>query len=105
MREKRRYVLVEQAEPVVKADQERFAEQLNGELMRVIGEIDFPLVNPKIMKFVDEKLFIVRTSLEGQGKMVLALSLIKSVGGKETAFYTLKSSGTIRTLDDFTKSV
>ena len=104
MRDKRRYILVESAEGIAGAEQDAFAEALYGELLKAVGEINYPSVNPKIMKFVDGKRFIIRSSLSGQDTLVLALSLIKSLNGNETAFYTLKSSGTIKTLDDLTEN-
>jgi RNase P/RNase MRP subunit POP5 len=47
---------------------------------------------------VDESRFVIKSSLEGTGKLILAFALIKKVGETETAFYTLKSSGTIKAL-------
>lgn len=95
IRDKRRYLLVETAEPLGDADTER---ALYKELIRVIGEEEYPIVNPRFVKAIDSQHFIIRSSAEGQGKLVLALAFMRAMNGKPNAFYTLGASGTIRAL-------
>ncbi|MDE1810686.1 MAG: Rpp14/Pop5 family protein [Candidatus Micrarchaeota archaeon] len=97
MRDKRRYVVVESYNAVDNPD--LFQRRLIAALLQVAGEANLFRLNPKIVKFVDERRFIVRTSLEGMRQLVLALSFITSIDGKEAAFYTLGSSGTILAIE------
>ncbi len=88
MRTKHRYLLVESASHFRK-------EALQDELLRAIGT-DYHVVNPRILDVRGKT--VIRCSLAGMGKLIVALALIKSVDGKENALYTIKASGTIRAL-------
>ncbi len=97
MRDKRRYVLVETSSRI-EDDEKTFSYNLYRELIRCIGESDYHKVNPRMMKIVDDTSFVIKSDLKGTGNLILALSFIKRLNNKETAFYTIKSSGTIRAL-------
>ena len=97
MRDKRRYLIVESYNAVDNPD--LFQRRLMGALLQVVGESSFFKLNPKVMKMVDERRFIIRTSLEGMRHLVLALSFITRLDGAEAAFYTLGASGTILALE------
>ncbi len=98
MRRKIRYILTESAKPVTESDRPQFEQQLYRAMLHSIGELSYHRTNPKIMKFIDDKRFILRCSLDGYTNALLALSIIKKLDVKEAAFYTLKSSGTIKAL-------
>ncbi len=98
MRRKIRYILTESAKPILEGDRSQFEYQLYRAMLHAIGELNYHKTNPKIIKFVDERSFILRCSLEGYKEALLALAIIKKLEDKETAFYTLKSSGTIKAL-------
>lgn len=88
MRTKHRYVLVESSSYARR-------EALQSELLRVMGT-DYHVANPKVLDVRGK--MVIRCSLAGVGKLIAALALVKSVDGRENAFYTLKESGTIRAL-------
>jgi len=98
MRRKIRYVLVESVAPIPEADRPQFEYQLYRALLRAIGEISYHKSNPKIIKFIGANTLVLRCNLEGYRSTLLALSFIKKLDEKEAAFYTLKSSGTIKAL-------
>ncbi len=98
MKVKRRYLLVECATPVVEKERALFERKLSSALLAQIGAMHYPGVNPKITGFVNERRFVMRASLEGHKELALALAMIKKLDSTETAFYTLKSSGTIKAL-------
>ncbi len=98
MREKRRYITVESGYAVTEQEREEFATALRISLMRCIGESNFHRANPRILEFLSDKTFIMRTSLAGCGQVIAALALVKKVGGRDAYFYTLGASGTIRAL-------
>ncbi|MCL4411473.1 Rpp14/Pop5 family protein [Candidatus Marsarchaeota archaeon] len=104
MREKRRYVLVETSTPV-RGDQDEFKKRLYISLMDCAGQLGYHRINPHVIGFVGSDMFILRASLEGTPSMVAALAMVKSVAGSEMAFYTLKSSGTLRALRDYAKTL
>lgn len=97
MREKQRYLLVETSAPM-DGDERALSDRLEKELIRCIGEMNYHKVNPKLMKILGNNRFIMKASLEGIGQLILAFSLIKRIDGTEAAFYTLRTSGTIKTL-------
>ncbi len=97
MRDKKRYLLVETSSGFSMSERD-LASALYKEIIQCIGESDYHKVNPRLTKIIDDNKFIIKSSLEGTSKLVLAFALIKRLNGTETAFYTLKSSGTIRAL-------
>ncbi len=97
MRDKHRYLLVE-ASSAVREDDREFGPALYRELSRCVGEANMHRVNLKYVKQVDQKTFVLKSSLDGARDLVLALALVKRVNGADIAFYTLKSSGTIKAL-------
>ncbi|MCL5429893.1 MAG: Rpp14/Pop5 family protein [Candidatus Marsarchaeota archaeon] len=101
MRDKQRYVLVEMADmegPEKDVNENEFWISFSRELMKCVGEANYHKINPKFVKSVNKKAFVVRSSLEGTSDFVLATSLMKRLDNSDAAFYTLKSSGTIRAL-------
>ena len=97
MRDKKRYLLVETTAKI-EGDPKSFGAMLYREIIRCIGESSYHRVNPRLVKLIGENHFIIKSSLEGTGQLILALALIKRIGDTDTAFYTLKSSGTIKAL-------
>jgi len=98
MRPKSRYILVESSVQIEAANAQQFERQLYEALLRSIGELSYHEANPRIMKFLNERQFILKCGLQGYKSTILALSMIKRLEGAEIAFYTIKSSGTIRAL-------
>ncbi len=101
MRDKHRYVLVESGIAIPESERDDFAFGLRNALLHCIGESNYHRANPKIMEFAAQNRFIIRSSLWGCGQLVAALALIKKVNGNDAYFYTLRSSGTIRSVADF----
>jgi RNase P/RNase MRP subunit POP5 len=99
MRDKRRYILVACTKKISDGERKEFERALHSELIRQIGEMEYFMANPKIMKFVGEDSFIIRTGLRKYGSMIVALALTKNVGGRDMGLHTLRSSGTIRALE------
>ena len=104
MREKHRYILVE-ASSQLDADEKRFATSLQRELLRCVGELSYHTINPKFVKFEEGQRFVLKSSLEGAEKLVLALAMVKRIDSTEMGLYTLRSSGTIRALEAWLEGV
>jgi RNase P/RNase MRP subunit POP5 len=98
MKTKRRYLLVECATAIEERGRAQFERGLFKALLEQMGVLHYQSANPKMVGFVDAHRFVLRASLEGHKEMALALAMIKNLEGAETAFYTLKSSGTIKAL-------
>jgi RNase P/RNase MRP subunit POP5 len=98
MKDKHRYIMVEASVPLI-GDEKEFFYALTKEISRCVGEANLHKVNPKLMKFTDSQHMVIKSSLQGVHDLILSLALIKRVNGNEMAFYTLKSSGTIKALE------
>lgn len=98
MRDKRRYLLVESAIEFSESSRRDLEQELYRELLHNIGEVNYFKANPKIIKYIDNKRFILKCSLEKYRETTLALTFIKRLNGKEAGFYTLNASGTIKAL-------
>jgi RNase P/RNase MRP subunit POP5 len=96
MRTKRRYIIVECLPDL--AYIKDFDRELAGGMLSVIGQIRFHKSNPRVIQVMDGTHFILKVDLEGYEDSVLSLTMLKRLAGKECAFYTLKSSGTLKAL-------
>ena len=94
---KRRYILVEASRGFDITDGQNWTD-LKGELYRFLGEKQYMESNLFPLKQLDDKRFIVRVSRGAEKHAILALSFVKKIGPSEIGFYTLKTSGTIRSL-------
>lgn len=92
MREKHRYILVDSTESM-----EGMENKLYNQLFYTIGSSEYSNVNPKII-FARGRSVLIKCSLQGFSRLVLALTFIKSIDKMPIAFYTIKTSGTIRAL-------
>jgi len=96
MKNKIRYVLIESLSEI--KNESAFWRFLNQELLKFIGELNYSNVNPRFMGLVDKKRFVIGSDLNGVDILVASLALIKNIDREETAFYTLKTSGTLKAL-------
>ena len=101
MRDKRRYILIESGMGVAEAERGDFSIVLYNALLHSVGESNYHRVNPKMVKFISDRRFVLRAGLAGSGQLVAALGLLKKINGKDCYFYTLKTSGTIKALSSF----
>ncbi|MDE1761652.1 MAG: Rpp14/Pop5 family protein [Candidatus Micrarchaeota archaeon] len=97
LKRKSRYLLVEASRDVDMQDKQAWGS-LRSEMLAFLGESRYVSANPFLMSQLDPRRFIIRVGRGSEREMVLALAFIKSMGGKETGFYTLKISGTIKSL-------
>jgi RNase P/RNase MRP subunit POP5 len=98
MREKHRYILVQSTAEIDMQSRHTFEHELFKELLHNIGEVSYYRANPKIMKYLDNRKFILKCNLVKYKETLLALTFIKSINKKEMGFYTLNASGTIKAL-------
>jgi RNase P/RNase MRP subunit POP5 len=98
IRDKRRYLTIVSSRPILDSDRGPFEAQFYSALMAQLGESEYFKANPKIMKFSGRDRFVLRVSLDRYEQSIVAVTFVKSMGGKPIGFYTTKSSGTIKAL-------
>lgn len=94
---KSRYVLVEASRPVLL--EREGADELSRRLISVLGELSFSAANPRVAKRYDETTFAMKATRATEGHLILALAFITEFSGSPIRFYTLRTSGTIASLN------
>ncbi len=97
MKQKYRYLLIESSLEI--EDRHRFTSRLFNELINIIG-LNYYKVNPKIVSFIDQNKFIIKGSNSNINFLILAFTFIKELDNNPIYFYTLKSSGTIKSIKE-----
>lgn len=100
IREKHRYLLVEYNSEMPQ-DKAAFSKALHREIMSCFGQLHYFKGSFRIMEFPGSNFFIIRSSLNEYENLIRALALIKKLEGNDAAFYTLRSSGTIKALKQY----
>ncbi len=98
MRDKRRYIMVRSTREIAPAEAGEFEQGLYRELIRQLGEMRYHTANPKLVRFVDSRRFILRVGLAMYPDSIAALAFIKRVNDATLGLHTLAASGTIRAL-------
>lgn len=98
LKRKYRYVL---AESTVSADlmDRRGSRAFCDSLLGIMGEKAYADADPRVV-WQDGSMFIMKVNRNSEKSIILALSFLKSLSGQRAGFYTLKTSGTIRSLKD-----
>jgi RNase P/RNase MRP subunit POP5 len=96
-RRKLRYVLVE-ASGEIDVNDAYTAEKLKRGIQSFMGQLPYFKANPQISAQLDGRTFILSMNRGYDRNVVLALAFVKSLDGKKIGFYTLKTSGTIKSL-------
>ena len=109
MRDKKRYVMLrftislKQLMNSTDIDMKLLSRMVNRELIFKIGELHYADSNPKAAAILDDRTIIYKTLLKGHDDFIEGLSIIKRINGIDLGIYTIKESGTIKTLKDFYK--
>ncbi len=102
-RYKNRYILVESSAPINTQDKQTSSSFLSA-MHKQVGEMGHAEMNPKPAYQYNPNVFIIRVNRGSERKAILALSFVKDVNGSKIGFYTIKMSGTIRTLIEYCKN-
>ena len=94
---KHRYLLIEASEPIDMGQRDSQAA-LENALLRQLGELKFYEANPKVALQLSENVFVLKTNRNYDRNVVLATAFIKKLASREMGLYTIKTSGTIRSL-------
>jgi len=101
---KNRYILVETSSPIDLSNR-RIFEAVATKLKTYLGEQVFIESNPQIISKLDENNFIMKVTRGTEKQLFLALSFLKGVNDREIGFYTIKTSGTVRSIKDYFNSL
>lgn len=96
-RRKLRYVLVEASEGINVKDP-TMAESLKRGVQNFLGQLPYFKANPQVAAQLSDRTFVLSVNRGYERSVVLALAFVKDLGGRRLGFYTLKTSGTIRSL-------
>lgn len=100
LRRKTRHILVE-ATSEINVDDKRVEESLRKELLNFMGEATYLKSSPQITAKLSGNVFIISTNRGYEKSIILAISFIKNLDNKRIGFYTIKTSGTIKSLKDY----
>ncbi len=98
-RRKMRYLMVEASESVAMNDPKRI-DMLKRELLSFLGELPYFKANPQVAAQLNDKVFIISANRGYERNIALGLAFAKKLDGRKVGFYTIRTSGTIRSLKD-----
>lgn len=101
---KSRYLLVEASGPLGTSDKD-LAHLLGSEIAKYVGEQIYTNANPYVMAQLDNKNFVLRVGRGTERQVTLALAFVKKFNDREIGFYTLKTSGTMRSIKEYFRSL
>lgn len=96
-RKKLRYILVEASGEVNMEDARSF-DSLKSQMSSFLGHLPYFKANPQIAGQWSDRVFVMKVNRGYERNAILALSFIKNLDGKKVGFYTIRSSGTIRSI-------
>jgi RNase P/RNase MRP subunit POP5 len=102
LKRKYRYVLVLASREI---DAMRASNGINAELMRFMGEISFSNANPRIVAQYTPKLLVFKINRGFEDQLILALSFVKEIAGNKIGLWSIKTSGTIKSLLLYSKHI
>jgi RNase P/RNase MRP subunit POP5 len=96
-RKKLRYILVE-ASGEVNMEDSRLFDSLRDQMSAFLGHLPYFKANPQIAAQWSRSTFVMKVNRGYERDVMLAFSFIKNLDGKGVGFYTIKTSGTIRSI-------
>jgi RNase P/RNase MRP subunit POP5 len=103
-RKKTRYVMVEANDRVYMNDHE-IQEALKESMKAFLGELPYFKANPQVAAVLSDKIFVLSVNRGFERNVALALSFVKNLSGRRVGFYTIRTSGTIRSIKDAFRSI
>lgn len=98
IKKKNRYLLVMSSDDIDAASQ---GKAIGKEMMQFMGELHYSQANPRIMAQYNSRMFAIQSSRGHEKQVMLALSFVKNLNGRKIGLYTIKTSGSIKTLENF----
>lgn len=99
LKRKTRYILVEASGDI---DLEARRTGFEEELLDFLGEFAYSYANPRAIRQYNKRVFSLRVNRGFEAQVILSLSFLRGEDRK-MGFYTIKTSGTLKTLADYVK--
>ncbi len=99
-KKKLRYILVESSGALNFSGLEA-AESLRKAMLGFMGQLHYFRANPKVVSHLGGSAFILSTNRGYEKSAILALSFIRNIGGEKVGLYTIRTSGTVRSLKSY----
>lgn len=101
---KNRYILVESTAPL-DIRNPAVSQGLGTALDLQLGQIGRMESSPKPVFQYNQHAFIIRVNRGFERRLMLATAMVKEINGQRIGLYTIKTSGTIRTLIEHCKKI
>ena len=98
-RRKVRYLMVEASGHVAMNDPQK-VDALKRELFSFLGELPYFKANPQVAAQLNDNVFVISVNRGYERNTALALAFAKRLDGRKIGFYTIKTSGTIRSIKE-----
>lgn len=102
LRKKHRYILVLSSRAI---DANLFWKEIAREIMRFMGELSYSQSNPRMAAQYSPRLFVIQTRRSYERQVMLALAFVRQLNEGKIGMFTIKSSGTIRSLSEYSDAV
>lgn len=102
LKKKYRYVLIMASRELNAAQDQNV---INSELIRFVGETAYSQINPRIVAQYGDRMFVIKTYRGFEKQLILALSFMKRVNGSKIGLYTIKTSGSIKSLASYARQM
>lgn len=99
-KKKTRYLLVEASESANLSDPIN-VDCLKREMLAFLGQLPCFKANPQVAAQLNDRVFVMSVNRGYEASAILALSFIKKLNGKKVGFYTIRTSGTIRSIRNY----
>ena len=103
-RKKLRYILVEASDDI-RMEGTRSADALKTGIKAFLGELPYFKANPQVAAQLGSRVFVMSVNRGHERNAALALSFVKVIDGRRMGFYTIRTSGTIRSIKDAFRSL
>lgn len=98
-RKKLRYILVESTR-AARMKEPHTSDALRNGMLAFMGQLPYFKTNPQVVAQFSDSVFVVSVNRGYERDALLALSFIKDLEGRKLGFYTIRISGTMRSLRD-----
>ncbi len=101
LKSKHRYILAMSTLPI-----EAYSEPaLLSQLLAFMGYVAYAFAHPSIIKAFSSNLFVIRCNRSYEKQVIAALAFVKELQGKPIGIYTLKTSGTLKSINGFASTI
>jgi RNase P/RNase MRP subunit POP5 len=79
-------------------DNVRLSDSLREQFSSFLGQLNYFKANPQVAAQFNDRVFVMSVNRGYEKNAVLALSFIKNLDGRKVGFYTIRTSGSMRSI-------